>query len=77
MATSYLRADSVRANPTSQPVSLALILRICREHDVAPSRFGREALKDPRLVLDMRRGRELRAQTGAKISAYIALLGDR
>lgn len=29
-----------------------------RETDMAPTRFGRDAVRDPRLVFDMRRGRE-------------------
>ncbi|MDX3910728.1 MAG: hypothetical protein QHC67_13055 [Sphingobium sp.] len=29
-----------------------------REHDIPPTRFGRESVRDPRLVLDMRNGRE-------------------
>lgn len=29
-----------------------------RETGMAPTRFGRDAVRDPRLVFDMRRGRE-------------------
>lgn len=29
-----------------------------RETGMAPTRFGRNAVRDPRLVFDMRRGRE-------------------
>lgn len=29
-----------------------------RHNDIPPTRFGREAVRDPRLVLDMRNGRE-------------------
>ena len=29
-----------------------------RENEIPPTRFGREAVRDPRLVLDMRNGRE-------------------
>ncbi len=32
--------------------------RFLREHDITATRFGRDAVRDPRLVLDMRRGRE-------------------
>ncbi len=38
---------------------------------MAPTRFGREVANDPRLVLDMRNGREPRPMTIAKIRAYI------
>lgn len=29
-----------------------------RKYNIPPTRFGREAVRDPRLVLDMRKGRE-------------------
>ncbi|MFM9827508.1 MAG: hypothetical protein ACKVOB_02030 [Sphingomonas sp.] len=38
---------------------------------MAPTRFGREVVNDPRLVLDMRNGREPRPTTVAKIRSYI------
>ncbi len=34
--------------------------------------FGRRACNDPRLVLDMRKGRELRPRTVARIVAFMA-----
>lgn len=37
-----------------------------------PTRFGREALGDPRLVGDLRRGREPSVNTVARIDAFIA-----
>lgn len=36
-----------------------------------PTRFGREALGDPRLVADLRKGREPSAATVARIEAAI------
>lgn len=36
-----------------------------------PSRLGREAARDPRLVFDMRRGRQLRPETAARLRAAI------
>jgi 2,4-dienoyl-CoA reductase-like NADH-dependent reductase (Old Yellow Enzyme family) len=33
--------------------------------------FGRTALNDPRLVHDLRRGRELRPRTAARIGAFL------
>jgi 2,4-dienoyl-CoA reductase-like NADH-dependent reductase (Old Yellow Enzyme family) len=33
--------------------------RFLREHDIPATKFGRMAARDPRLVLDMRMGREL------------------
>ncbi len=38
---------------------------------LTPTRFGRNALGDPRLVFDLRRGREPRPGTAARIEAYI------
>jgi hypothetical protein len=30
---------------------------ILRQHQIAPSRFGRDAVGDPRLIFDLKRGR--------------------
>ena len=40
-------------------------------HDMSPARFGREAMKDPRFVFDLRAGRESRAQTVRRVRAYL------
>lgn len=37
-----------------------LVERFLREQDMPPTLFGRLASRDPRLVLDMRMGREVR-----------------
>lgn len=37
---------------------LHTIERFLKETAMPPTRFGREAVRDPRLVLDMRNGRE-------------------
>jgi hypothetical protein len=37
---------------------LRTIERFLKDTDMPPTRFGREAARDPRLVLDMRNGRE-------------------
>jgi len=37
-----------------------------------PTRFGREAACDPRFVFDLRRGREPRPRTEARVVAFIA-----
>jgi hypothetical protein len=39
--------------------------------EMAPTRFGREAVGDPRLVSDMKNGRELRDATIARIQAWL------
>ena len=45
------------------------IERHLRRTGTPATRFGREALRDPRLVPDLRNGRELRVGTAARISA--------
>jgi hypothetical protein len=37
----------------------------------SPARFGRDAAGDPRFVFDLRRGRELRGKTAARIGAWL------
>lgn len=39
--------------------------------DMAPTRFGREAVGDPRLISDLKNGRELREATAARIHAWL------
>ena len=39
--------------------------------DMTPTRFGRETVGDPRLVFDLKNGRELRASTSARIHAWL------
>ena len=43
-----------------------------RKSGMAPTAFGRAAVNDPRLVQDLRNGRELRASTQQRIRDYIA-----
>ncbi len=42
-----------------------------REHDMPPTKFGRLAAHDPRIVLDMRMGREVRPGTAQRLSSFI------
>ena len=37
----------------------------------APTRFGREAVRDPQLVFDLRNGRQARRLTEARIHSYL------
>jgi len=39
--------------------------------DMKPTRFGRETIGDPRLISDMKNGRELRDETIARIQAWL------
>jgi hypothetical protein len=49
-----------------------LVERYLREKDLPPTRFGRLAARDPRLVLDMRMGREIGPEMEQKIRHFIA-----
>jgi len=45
--------------------------KFLRRSDVAPTRFGREAVGDPRFVFDLRNGRDPRPTTIARVRAYL------
>jgi len=47
------------------------IERFLREHDMPPTRFGREAVRDPRFVFDLRLGREPRPETQQRVHAWL------
>lgn len=42
-----------------------------RRSGTPPTRFGRDAVRDPRFVLDLRNGREPREATVRRVSAYL------
>lgn len=42
-----------------------------RQNDTPPTRFGREAMGDPRFVFDLRNGRDPRPGTIARVLAYL------
>jgi hypothetical protein len=48
------------------------IERFLRVSDIPPTKFGRLAINDPRLIADLRNGREPRPTTVARIEAFIA-----
>ena len=50
---------------------LTTIERHLRRTGVTPTRFGREALSDPRFVRDLRLGREPRPRTADRGIAYL------
>lgn len=37
---------------------LSVVEKFLREHGIPATRFGRESVRDPRLVFDLRQGRE-------------------
>lgn len=45
--------------------------KFLRQSDVAPTRFGRDALGDPRFVFDLRNGRDPRPGTVARVISYL------
>ncbi len=45
--------------------------KFLRQSDVAPTRFGRDAVGDPRFVFDLRNGRDPRPTTVARVRAYL------
>jgi hypothetical protein len=50
---------------------LKRIERFLQRSRMAPTRFGREAVRDPRLVFDMRMGREPRRMVAARITRFL------
>ena len=47
------------------------IEKFLRSSGVPAARFGRDAINDPRFVFDLRRGREPRLQTVARIVDFL------
>lgn len=45
--------------------------KFLRVSQVSAARFGREAMRDPRFVFDLRKGREPRLRTVTKVRAYL------
>jgi hypothetical protein len=45
--------------------------KFLRRCDVAPTRFGRDAVGDPRFVFDLRNGRDPRPRTVKRVRAYL------
>ena len=54
-----------------------LIERFLREQDLPPTKFGRLAAGDPRLVLDIRKGREIRPEMEEKLRAFMCSYGEK
>ena len=47
------------------------IEKFLRHNDTAPTRFGRDAVGDPRFVFDLRNGRDPRPSTVERVLAYL------
>lgn len=55
---------------------LHMIEQYLRNALMTPIRFGLEATGDPRFAFDLRRGREPRAKTEAKVRRFISQYGQ-
>lgn len=45
--------------------------KFLRLNETPATKFGREAMGDPRFVFDLRKGRDPRPQTVARVRAYL------
>jgi len=45
--------------------------KFLRQSGIAPTRFGRDVVGDPRFVFDLRNGRDPRPRTVARVVAYL------
>jgi len=52
---------------------LRRIEQFLRDTGMAPARFGRDAARDPRLVFDIRNGREPSARTIRRLEHFMSL----
>ena len=48
-----------------------------KDNDISATTFGREAVGDPRFVLDLRNGRNPRRKTVMRLEAYLAECGAK
>jgi hypothetical protein len=54
-------------------MSLLHAIEAClRASDIPPSRFGRDSVQDPRLVHDLRRGRQPGRKVEQRVRTYIS-----
>ena len=60
----------MRGHPVHLLREVEKFLRVSK---VPAARFGREVMRDPRFVFDLRRGREPRAETVIRVRAYLSL----
>jgi hypothetical protein len=76
MATAHVERGEPRSNPSLPSTNLRMAISAAmKRHGIAQTRFGRDAVRDPRFVLDvLRYNREPRPETAARVRAYIASL---
>lgn len=66
-----MSAESQETNKERHVHLLREVEKFLRSNDTPPTRFGREALGDPRFVFDLRNGRDPRPRTIARVLAYL------
>jgi hypothetical protein len=64
-------AESLETNKEYIVHLLREVEKFLRQNETAPTRFGREAVGDPRFVFDLRRGRDPRPHTVRRVLAYL------
>lgn len=64
-------AESLQVFKDGQVHLLRTVEKYLRESDMAPTRFGRNVVGDPRFVFDLRRGRDPRPATVERVRAYL------
>jgi ABC-type oligopeptide transport system substrate-binding subunit len=77
MGKTYSAAKAIPNTPSHlQSSNLRIAISAAmKRHGIAKTRFGRDAVRDPRFVLDVfRYNREPRPETAARVRAYIASL---
>ena len=52
-------------------VSIEKVEKYLRRREIAPTRFGRDVVGDPRFVFDLRNGREPLPRTIMRVRAYL------
>lgn len=60
------------AKDIRHPELYADIVAYCAARGIAPTRFGKDALRDPSLISNLENGRELRMASQAAIRRYMA-----
>lgn len=58
--------------PMDTAALLFEVWRTIRPAGIKPTRFGIDAVRDPRLFFDMQRGRELRPVTEGRVREHLA-----
>lgn len=53
------------------------ITTFCKAHNIAETRFGRDAVKDTTLIRDLKAGREPRRRTVERVRHFMATYGAR